>query len=719
MDFIADLHIHSHFSRATSRQLDLEHLWVWAQRKGITVVGTGDFTHPGWLAEIRDRLVPAGEGLFSLRPDLARSLAEQVPPSCRGEVRFLLSVEISNIYKYDERTRKVHNLICMPTMEAAEGFGEALSRIGNIRSDGRPILGLDSRDLLEIALTTADGAVLIPAHIWTPWFSSLGSKSGFDSIEQCYRDLSDHIFALETGLSSDPPMNWRLSSLDRYCLVSNSDAHSPAKLGREANLFSCDLSYPAIFEALRHPDRGDFNGTIEFFPEEGKYHLDGHRKCEVRLTPAETRRLDGVCPRCGKPVTKGVVYRVEELADRPEGARPPGAQPYQSLVGLGEVLSEVLGVGAGSKAVARASAGLLKELGPELGVLRDVPEEDLKRVGGGALAEAVRRVRAGEVEIAGGYDGEYGRVRLLDEQERLSLAGQTTMFGVAPRKRKARTKPATPVEAGSRETGSREQATGNVEKQPEAAFGQTMDMFAAAPPDPLEGLSEAQREAALHRGSPVVIVAGPGTGKTRTLTRRIAHRVLGGDDPAAVLAVTFTNKAAGEMRERLAELLGPARAARVRVSTFHALALAMINEFRRGRGDAPAGVVGEEGRPRLLARLLPDASDRELARAARELSDGGETELSLRYRELLEQRSWWTWTTWCPRQWIFCNRSPRFWSTGSGCAAWSAWTSTRTSTAPSTSWCGCSAPARTRTCASSAIPTRRSTASAARTRATF
>ena len=649
MEFIADLHVHSHFSRATSRQLDLEHLWIWAQRKGISVVGTGDFTHPGWLAEIKERLVPDGAGLYALRRSLERELEPQVPPSCRGEVRFMLTTEISNIYKHDGRTRKVHNLINMPDLEAAETFGQALGRIGNIRSDGRPILGLDSRDLLEIALDTTDQAVFIPAHIWTPWFSCLGSKSGFDSIEQCYRDLCGHIYAVETGLSSDPPMNWRLSSLDGYCLVSSSDAHSPARLGRQATLFSCDRSYPAMFAALRDPAAGGFGGTLEFFPELGKYHFDGHRKCGVRLSPAQTHALDGVCPGCHKPVTLGVSYRVDELADRPVGAHPPGVPPFESLVALGEVLSEVLGVGPGSKAVARASASLLEELGPELTVLREVPTDELRRVGGGALAEAVRRMRAGEVELDGGYDGEYGRVTLMDEQERLALAGQTSLFGSAPRANKKRRGGARAI-AGSDENskiGARSAETApprRVPKSPvEAAPGQTLNLFTEASSDPLEGLSQAQREAAAHEGSAVVIVAGPGTGKTRTLTRRIAHRVSCGTDPASVLAVTFTNKAATEMRQRLAELLGGGPGGQVRVSTFHALALAMVNEFRRGHGLAPAGVVGEQRRPELLAELCDGAGDRELVQAARELSEvghaGGETELSRRYRALLDQRS--------------------------------------------------------------------------------
>jgi DNA helicase-2/ATP-dependent DNA helicase PcrA len=310
--FIADLHVHSHFSRATSRDLDLEHLWVWAQRKGIRVIGTGDFTHPGWFAELEDKLAPAGNGLFALRETSA--LEAEVPGPCRAPVHFMLTVEISSIYKRDGRTRKVHNVVCLPDLEAAASLNRALARIGNLASDGRPILGLDSRDLLEIVLDVApDRGVLIPAHIWTPWFSAMGSKSGFDSIEACFADLSASIFAVETGLSSDPPMNWRLSALDRYTLVSNSDAHSPAKLAREANLFCCELDYDAIFAALRRPESG-FLGTIEFYPEEGKYHLDGHRKCGCRLSPEQTRAGGGLCPVCGKPVG-------------PSGTGPPTRRP--------------------------------------------------------------------------------------------------------------------------------------------------------------------------------------------------------------------------------------------------------------------------------------------------------------------------------------------------------------------------------------------------------
>ncbi len=294
---VADLHIHSRFSRATSRNLDPEHLWVAAQLKGVDLLGTGDFTHPAWVDELKDKLVETGDGAYQLRPGLARELLPQVPGPCRRPVRFLLSGEISSIYKRHGRTRKVHSLVLLPDFAAVERLNARLDRLGNITSDGRPILGLDARDLLEICLEVEPSVIFIPAHIWTPWFSVFGSKSGFDSLEECFDDLLPHIHALETGLSSDPPMNWRLSALDRYTLVSHSDAHSPAKLAREADLLDCPPTYPALAHALAEPVEGGFRGTLEFFPDEGKYHLDGHRKCGLRLEPAQSRELGGRCPK--------------------------------------------------------------------------------------------------------------------------------------------------------------------------------------------------------------------------------------------------------------------------------------------------------------------------------------------------------------------------------------------------------------------------------------
>src|SRR5262245_41661757 len=323
MRFHADLHVHSKYSRATSRNLDLEHLAAWAARKGIDVVATGDFTHPAWCTELKQKLVPAEGGLYRLRDEIEHGVMATLPASCRRPVRFMLEVEISTIYKKGERTRKVHHLIYAPDFDTVDRISARLARIGNIASDGRPILGLDSRDLLEIALESNPHAYLVPAHIWTPWFAALGSQSGFDSITDCYGDLADHIFAVETGLSSDPPMNWRISFLDRYRLTSNSDAHSPGKLGREATTFSCEPDYFSIRRALETGD--GYVGTVEFFPEEGKYHMDGHRTCGVRLDPKETITHGGVCPSCGKPLTIGVAHRVEVLADRAEEETVPPA----------------------------------------------------------------------------------------------------------------------------------------------------------------------------------------------------------------------------------------------------------------------------------------------------------------------------------------------------------------------------------------------------------
>jgi uncharacterized protein (TIGR00375 family) len=366
MKFIADLHVHSKFSRATAKNLDLENLYIAAQLKGITVVGTGDFTYPAWHEEISDKLVAAEPGLFKLKDELARQCDAQVPSSCRSTVRFILVTEISNIYKKNEKTRKNHNLVFVPDLDVAQKFSAKLDKIGNIKSDGRPILGLDARDLLETLLETSERAFLIPAHIWTPWFSVLGSKSGFDSIEECFEDLTPYIFAVETGLSSDPAMNWRVSSLDGLTLVSNSDAHSPRNLGREANLFDTRLSYSDIKTALKTGNPDQFLGTYEFYPEEGKYHIDGHRACKISFWPKNTLKHNGICPECGKALTLGVLYRVEELADRKEGQKPAKSHPYTSSIQLVDILSEVIRVGPASKKVKQTYQTALYKLGSEI-----------------------------------------------------------------------------------------------------------------------------------------------------------------------------------------------------------------------------------------------------------------------------------------------------------------------------------------------------------------
>jgi uncharacterized protein (TIGR00375 family) len=425
MRFIADLHVHSKYSRATSADMVPEGLWRWAQLKGISVIGTGDFTHPRWFEELTDKLEPAGNGLFALKQERR---ADGVPESCKAEPLFLLSVEISCIYSKKDKTRKVHSVIFAPDFASAAKIGLALSKIGNIASDGRPILGLDAKELLRITLDSSPEAMFIPAHIWTPHFSVLGAASGFDSLEECFEELTPHIKAVETGLSSDPPMNWRLSALDGVTLVSNSDAHSPAKIGREGNIFDTgEISYGAIRAAIES-GKG-FSGTIEFFPEEGKYHYDGHRACGVSLSPEETVRCNYRCPVCGKRVTVGVMHRVQALADRERGFAPPDAPGYYSVIPLPEILSEAMKVGAGSKTVGNEYLKLLSRLGNEFKILLDVPLDEIERVSGAPLVrEAIARMRTGNVHIKPGYDGEYGKIKIFEEFERKEIKGQMALL---------------------------------------------------------------------------------------------------------------------------------------------------------------------------------------------------------------------------------------------------------------------------------------------------
>jgi len=421
LPYYADLHIHSHYSRATSPACKPEGLFRWAQLKGVGVCGTGDCTHPGWLAELQEKLCEAdAPGLYELKSSLREAANSDVPETCRQPVRFLVTGEISSIYKRDGKVRKVHSVVLLPSLDAASRLSARLAQIGNILSDGRPILGLDPRNLLELLLETDPRAALIPAHIWTPWFSMLGSKSGFDSLEACFGDLSPHIFAVETGLSSDAPMNHRIRSLDRVALVSNSDLHSPANLGRNANRFFGKPSYDAILNGLRTKDPAVCGGTVDLFPEEGKYHLDGHRACRVRLTPEESLARDNLCPACGKELTIGVLHRVVELErnQQIEAGSPstsvldlPPRLPYRYIVPLPELLAQQLGVAPTSKKVAAAYAGLLAKAGPELPLLLDADAHALGALG--AIGEALLKVRKGQVLRAGGYDGEYGTIRVV------------------------------------------------------------------------------------------------------------------------------------------------------------------------------------------------------------------------------------------------------------------------------------------------------------------
>ena len=412
MKIIADLHIHSRFSMATSKEGTPENLDFWARKKGISLIGTGDFTHPVWREELKERLVSEGNGLYRLRDEYVKEESRKFP----GEgTHFVVSGEISSIYKKNGKTRKVHNVILLPSLEAADAMAQRLEKIGNIHSDGRPILGLDSHDLLEMMLDVCPEGILIPAHIWTPHFSVLGAKSGFDSVEECFEELAPYIHALETGLSSDPAMNWRISKLDRYQLVSNSDAHSPSKLGREANLLDIDCSYEGLYRAIQTGE--GLEGTVEFFPEEGKYHFDGHRKCGVSLSPVEAERLGGICPVCGKKLTMGVDHRVEQLADRAEGFVKKDGKKYESLVPLPEVISACMGYSTASKKVQGCFEQMLQTLGTEFDILRNVPAEDIKTCAGERLAEGIENVRTGKVKRIPGYDGEYGKIQLFAEND--------------------------------------------------------------------------------------------------------------------------------------------------------------------------------------------------------------------------------------------------------------------------------------------------------------
>ena len=589
--FIADFHIHSKYSRATSKECVPESLDLWARRKGLDLIGTGDFTHPAWRGELAEKLVPAEEGLYTLKDEYRR------PEDLAGgerRPRFILSGEISSIYKKNGKVRKVHNLILLPSLGQAEALSHRLELIGNLHSDGRPILGLDSRDLLEITLDVCPEAIFIPAHIWTPHFSLFGAYSGFDDIGECFGDLTEQIHALETGLSSDPPMNWRLSALDRFTLVSNSDAHSPGNLAREANIFNTSLSYPDISRVLREHDTDGFYGTIEFFPEEGKYHCDGHRNCKVCFQPSDTEAASGICPVCGGKITVGVLHRVESLADREEGFVPPVAKPFESLVPLHEVIAASTGMETASVKVKEKYGELLHSLGPELFILREAPLDDIERKAGPLIAEGIRRLRGGKVEIEPGYDGKYGKIKILDESEIGRLSGQLCLFSekkknpAADKSVPAQKEPlpaasSVPADARKRDSGA--------------------DKTQTAPGDIAPGLNPEQQEAVSAPERAVVVSAGPGTGKTKTLVSRIAYLVRKcGVRPSQITAVTFTNKAAGEMRERLEKHFGNRKAVKaMTIGTFHSICLQILSGQSGAEG---AAIIDEPDALSILEEIL-------------------------------------------------------------------------------------------------------------------
>lgn len=428
--FIADFHIHSKYSRAVSKDMVLEELDRWADDKGILVMGTGDFTHPAWIKEIKNKLEPAEPGLFKLKKEFKLDTIK----GTKAETRFILTTEISSIYTRNGKGHRVHNLVFAPDIETVEKINTQLSWVGNLASDGRPILGLDSEELLKIVINSNTRAVLIPAHAWTPWFSVFGSMSGFDSLEECFGENAKYVFAIETGLSSDPPMNWRVSKLDKIALISNSDSHSLGRIGREANIFNSELSYDGIIGGIKNSVQNKKEQvlieTIEFYPEEGKYHFDGHRNCGIYLDPQETKKCNGICSKCSRSLTIGVLNRVDKLADRPVGFKNPNRAGFRNLVTLDQIIAESIGYSSVSgKAVLDVYKNMIKEFGNELKILMDISEVEFRKSGiKTEIIEGIFRVRSGKLKIRPGYDGEYGEVRIFEEGELKKPEVQTGLF---------------------------------------------------------------------------------------------------------------------------------------------------------------------------------------------------------------------------------------------------------------------------------------------------
>ena len=555
--YISDLHIHSSYSRATSRDTLPETLDLWARKKGIHIVGTGDFTHSAWRAQLEEKLEPDQDGFYVLKDEYRirdASVGDHWKP------RFVVTGEISSIYKKNDRVRKVHSLLILPGLEDAKKISRKLEDIGNIHSDGRPILGIDCKDLLEIMLELSPKGMYVPAHIWTPHFSLFGAFSGFDSVEECFEDLSPHIHAMETGLSSDPPMNWRISALDQYQLISNSDAHSPSKLGREANLMDIEFNYDGLYDAICE-GRG-LAGTIEFFPEEGKYHFDGHRKCHLCLSPSQADAYNGRCPVCGKKLTIGVSHRIEQLADRPQGYVRKNPLPFESLMPLTEVIAAATGHSSSSVKVLHQYEDMLHKLGNEFDILRHVDLEDIRHNFGELTAQGIDRLRRGLVKRIPGFDGEYGTIKLFTPDEISNPSGQLNLFdffGMEGLKGEEswETQAVHPATDQRNVLNTNERTGLNVER-----------------------LNDRQAEAVNAIDPTISVVAGPGTGKTKTLVAKIIHLIeIRKVKASHITAVTFTNKAAAEMKARLGAALGRKRTvANMQIGTFHSICLELLKK---------------------------------------------------------------------------------------------------------------------------------------------
>lgn len=604
MKFIGDFHIHSHYSLATSKELRPDFLDYWARLKGIKVAGSGDFTHPGWLQELKEQFEPAEDGLFKVKQEYKKKIFLPV----EEDVRFILTAEISNIYKKNGKVRKVHNVVFAPSFSVAEKIQNKLINLGfNITSDGRPILGMDSRDLLELCLDSSEDIFFVPAHIWTPWFSILGSKSGFDSVEECFEDLSPNIHAIETGLSTDPPMNWMCSFLDKYTLTANSDAHSPEKLGRNANIFDTELSYKGIIDAMKTGNQADFLGTIDFFPQEGKYHFDGHRKCGICWSPLDTLQHDEICQVCGKKITVGVMNRIAQLADRDDVLERKNRHPFYSLIPLKEILSELEGVSPDSNKVDQHYKQLVHKAGSELNLLLHYDIEYVKTIGGELISEAVRRMRNREVYIQEGFDGEYGIIKVFKDGEAKSIIRSASLFEESESRYLTKNNPRPLVSFNL-------EAFRKLSQQKEETKVKDIELyepeFFSRGNDILSGLNDEQAKAAAHYSSPAIILAGPGTGKTKVLTTRIAYLIQNKNiNPESILAVTFTNKAAREMKDRLSLMLDNQILNALRISTFHAFGLSVIKEYLKNSGLTDNfSVIDEDDKKQILSELDVDRS---------------------------------------------------------------------------------------------------------------
>lgn len=607
--FIADLHTHSHFSIATSPNLTPEYLDYWAQLKGIDVVGTGDCIHPGWLHELRKKLLPCGNGLYRLKEEYKLPKHEfYLPPKTSRNVYFILTGEISSIYKKAGKVRKVHSLCLFPDFAGVEEFQKRVAKLGNIQSDGRPILGVDAKDILAMTLAAAGTAFVIPAHIWTPWFSVLGAKSGFDTLEACYEDLTKYIFAVETGLSSDPPMNWACSFLDACRLVSNSDAHSPEKLGREANIFETEISYAGIYEALKN-DKG-FLGTVEFFPQEGKYHYDGHRKCNTCWDPVETVRHNGICPNCHKPVTKGVLYRVAELADRADTNNAKNRKEFYSITSLPSLIAEIVGAGPTAKKVQLAYFDVLDKVGADFYVLLSADIRDLRKQQGDIFAEGIRRLREREVHVQEGFDGEFGAITVFTPKELANLRGGNTFSFLSQCQTENKTKDSVDFDINTFKKILKEAPAGEALPEKETYL-----------------LHDEQADAIAHGRGVGMVIAGPGSGKTHILTQRIIRLIQEEHvSPENILAITFSNKAAQEIQNRVKGMIPFLNAD---ICTFHAFGLSIMKKhhclFKRSENFT---IMDEDDSQALCVNLLKDAKKK--LKALADYKQGMSTENDIR-----------------------------------------------------------------------------------------